>query len=77
MKDNKHTNDTSDKWVIGLSRYLRWGLGIGFFIFGIKTFSEGGWAALLIGTVLIVTGFLRPKRCLNENVLHTPSQDQN
>jgi hypothetical protein len=68
MKGKRQGTDSSDQWVIGLSRYLRWGLGTGFLIFGIKTFPEGGWAAVLIGSVLVITGFLRPTRCLDENI---------
>jgi hypothetical protein len=54
------------KRLIWFSRILRWGLGLLFTVAGILYFNRGGWPLLLFGSVLLVTGFLRPRRCLEE-----------
>lgn len=56
----------SDNTVIWFSRILRWGLGILFIGAGIYYYNQGGWPAIIFGTVLFITGFFRPRRCMEE-----------
>lgn len=57
----------NDKALVWFSRSLRWLLGILFVTVGIIYFKDGGWPAILFGAVLLITGFFRPKRCIDEN----------
>ncbi|MBS1752397.1 MAG: DUF2892 domain-containing protein [Bacteroidetes bacterium] len=66
----------SDKTVIWFSRIIRWGLGALFIGGGIYYFNQGGWPAILFGTVLFVTGFFRPRRCLEEGSCEIPGDAQ-
>lgn len=61
MNDSK-----SDKLVIWFSRSLRWILGSFFITAGVIYFNKGAWPAILFGVLIFVTGFFRPKRCLEE-----------
>lgn len=56
---------TSIRNAVWLSRLLRWMLGAIFITTGILYFKDGGWPAILFGTVFFVTGFFRPKRCID------------
>jgi len=47
-----------------ISRILRWGLAA-LFIWAGNHF-EDAWPAYVFGGILFVTGFFRPKRCLEE-----------
>jgi hypothetical protein len=58
--------NNSDKGLVWFSRLLRWGLGIIFIGAGITYFNDGAWPALFFGAVLIVTGFFRPRRCIDD-----------
>lgn len=60
-EDNRDT-----KIVLWFSRIFRWVLGTAFIIAGLLYWNEGGWPAMLFGLVIFVTGFFRPKRCLEE-----------
>jgi hypothetical protein len=64
---------TSNNDLVLFSRLLRWVLGAGFIGVGIYYAKVGGWPAILFGAVMFGTGFLRPRRCINENCdVHTP-----
>lgn len=65
-------NSTDIKLVILLHRLLRWGFGVLFTTIGIVYYNEGAWAAILFGGIFLVTGFFRPKRCLQEDCKVTP-----
>ena len=54
------------KTVIWFSRILRWTLGLLFAGAGILYWNKGGWPAVLFGALVFITGFFRPKRCLND-----------
>lgn len=58
-------NSTSSKNVVWLSRLLRWGLGVFFIIVGFIYYTAGGWPAILFGAIFFITGFFRPKRCID------------
>ena len=60
------------KLAIILHRLLRWGFGVLFISIGIAYYNEGAWAAILFGAIFLVTGFFRPKRCLQEDCKVTP-----
>jgi hypothetical protein len=56
----------SEQSIIWLNRIIRWILG-GFLItMGILYANEGAWPIIIIGTVLIATSFLRPRRCIDD-----------
>lgn len=57
---------TSNKREIWFSRLLRWSLGLVFISGGIYYFHDGGWPAILFGLAFIITGFFRPRRCLDD-----------
>ena len=61
MEDTKDT-----KLVIIFSRLLRWAFGALFITLGIVFYDDSGWLAIFFGVVFLVTGFFRPKRCLEE-----------
>lgn len=61
MKDSKDI-----RLAIILHRLVRWGFGTMFTSIGIVYYKEGGWAAILFGAIFLVTGFFRPKRCLQQ-----------
>jgi hypothetical protein len=56
----------SDNAVLWFSRILRWSMGIFFTGAGILYFREGGWPAILFGGAFIVSGFFRPRRCMDD-----------
>ncbi|HRP30582.1 MAG TPA: DUF2892 domain-containing protein [Agriterribacter sp.] len=60
------SNASSSKKVIWFSRLLRWALGVLFIAIGWMFFEDGGWPALVFGAVFFVTGFFRPKRCIED-----------
>jgi hypothetical protein len=66
------TDDAATRRLVWFSRILRWTLGLLFIGVGIYYFKDGAWPALLVGGVLLVTGFFRPKRCLDENGCEIP-----
>lgn len=59
-------NYRSGNIVVWFSRIIRWGLGALFIGGGIYYYHQDGWPAIIFGAVLFVTGFFRPRRCLEE-----------
>ena len=55
------------KRLLWVNRAIRWGMGITFIAVGWKIKDEGRWFALVFGTVFIISGFFRPRRCLEDN----------
>lgn len=67
--------DTADtRLVIWFSRILRWVLGAFFLGAGILYYDKGAWPAILFGVLIFVTGFFRPKRCLDETCSVSPDK---
>lgn len=66
MKKIYNKMNREEKLVIWFSRLLRWSLGIFFIATGILYADEGGWPAILFGTLMLITGFFKPKRCMGE-----------
>ena len=62
-------SDTKDiRWIIWLSSGLRWLLGLLFMALGfIYRKEEGAWFLMIFGLVLIVTGFIRPRRYVDDS----------
>lgn len=58
--------DNSIRTTLWFSKVLRWALGLLFIGVGVFYYHEGGWPAILFGLIFFVTGFFRPKRCLQE-----------
>jgi hypothetical protein len=56
----------TDTMLIWVHRLLRWGLGVLFIGVGVIYWKEDAWPAILFGSVMLVTGFFRPKRCLDD-----------
>jgi hypothetical protein len=57
------------------SRLLRWTLGSIFIATGIWYYQEGAWPAIVFGSVMFITGFFRPRRCVEDNC-EVSSQDR-
>lgn len=64
LKIKEDSRDT--KIVLWFSRIFRWMIGSAFIIAGLLYWNKGGWPAMIFGVVIFVTGFFRPKRCLEE-----------
>lgn len=65
-----------DKIAVWFSRIIRWGFGMLFIGGGIYYYDQGGWPAIIFGAVFFVTGFFRPKRCLEEGSCSLPGEAQ-
>jgi hypothetical protein len=59
-------SNTANNKIAIFSSLLRFALGVVFIIVGIVYWKEGGWPAIIFGGILFITGFFRPKRCLEE-----------
>lgn len=62
QSDSKET-----KIAILSNSLLRWLFGIVFLTIAYINYgSDGWWILLVFGTAFIITGFLRPKRCIDD-----------
>ncbi len=65
---SKTKDSGNTRALIWFSRILRWTAGIFFLGVGYKYRKEdSSWMVILFGLVFFITGFLRPKRCLDDN----------
>jgi hypothetical protein len=48
------------------SRLLRWTLGAVFIATGIWYYQDGAWPAIAFGSAMFITGFFRPRRCVDD-----------
>lgn len=53
--------------MILFNRLLRWGLGSLFIGAGVYYWADGAWPALVFGTLMVITGFFRPRRCVDNS----------
>jgi hypothetical protein len=53
-----------NKLILWFSRLLRWTLGA--IVLGMGIYSRYDWYSISFGIILIVTGFLNPKRCVDD-----------
>ncbi len=61
-------SDSRDtKFVLWINRMIRWSFGGALLFYGIINHDESRWIGLVIGSVAFISGFIRPKRCLEEN----------
>ncbi len=62
-----HNSDTKDiKLTILFNSLLRWLFGMVFLAIAYYDYGKDGWWVLLLfGIAFIITGFIRPKRCIN------------
>ncbi|MCC6287930.1 MAG: hypothetical protein IT249_08595 [Chitinophagaceae bacterium] len=60
-------NDKSIRLTIWVSRLIRWGLGGLCIAIGILYFNQDGWPAIIFGAIMMITGFFRPKRCIDDS----------
>jgi len=58
MTDSKNS-------LIWFSRALRWALGLFFIWIGFH--YEDAWPVMIFGLAFFATGFLRPRRCIEDN----------
>jgi hypothetical protein len=64
----KEGDTRSTKWAIGFSSGLRWLLGVVFFGLGyVNRKEESAWFLIIFGLVFFATGFIRPRRCIDDN----------
>jgi hypothetical protein len=56
-----------DVTAIWFHRILRWSLGLLFLGAGIVFYEDGAWPAIAFGLLLLVTGFFRPRRCIDDD----------
>jgi len=64
----KKDDTKENKMAIWFSSILRWSLGLLFMILGYIYFKdETGWVILVFGLIIFATGFIRPKRCIDDN----------
>jgi hypothetical protein len=58
--------DMPSSHIILFSRILRWSLGVLFIGVGVLYRHDDGWPAILFGGAFIVSGFFRPRRCMDD-----------
>jgi hypothetical protein len=58
---------TDSQFITWFSRLLRWTIGLVFIITGIVFYHKDGWTAILFGLLIFITGFLKPRYCLNKH----------
>ena len=67
-------DDVATRRLVWFSRVLRWSLGLLFIGVGIYYYKDGAWPAMLVGAVLVVTGFFRPRRCIEDEGCEIPQR---
>jgi len=66
--NTKKTDSKENKIAIWFSSILRWSLGLLFITMGVIHSKENdAWATLAFGLIIFITGFIRPKCCINNN----------
>jgi uncharacterized membrane protein len=67
MKNKPGAADLQNRQTAWFSRIVRWLFGGVFICVGILFFNQGGWPVLVFGIVIFLTGFLKPRRCMNND----------
>lgn len=63
----RQSDSKESKIAILSNSLLRWLFGIVFLTIAYINYGNDGWWILLVfGTAFIITGFLRPKRCIDD-----------
>jgi hypothetical protein len=64
----KESDTKENKRAIWFSCILRWCLGLLFIIMGyFNSGEEYAWVVVVFGLIIFATGFIRPKRCIEDN----------
>lgn len=63
MNMNGSTSAGNNRWLIFASRMVRWAIGLAFIYFGDGW--KGEWPALIVGVIFFVSGFLKPRGCVD------------
>ena len=64
----KRSDTKENKLAIWFSSILRWFLGLLFMAMGfMESKDEYSWAVIVFGLIVFATGFIRPKRCIDDN----------
>ena len=64
----KKSDTKENKLAIWFSSILRWSLGLVFIVMGFsQSKDDSAWATIIFGMIIFVTGFFRPKCCINDN----------
>ncbi len=64
----KKSDTKENKLAIWFSSILRWSLGLLFMVMGyIDSSEEYAWVVMVFGLIIFATGFIRPKRCIDDN----------
>jgi len=72
MKTIRKKTNKDEKLVTWFSRLLRWGVGAFFILSGILYPDKGTWPVILFGTLILITGFFKPKRCISDCPIDHP-----
>lgn len=68
MMITKKADTKENKLAIWFSSILRWFLGLLFMIMGYtNSRDDRDWVVMIFGLIIFVTGFIRPKCCINDN----------
>lgn len=57
-------SDNDLQVALWFSRLVRWGFGTAFVLIGAKFIHDDGWPALMIGVAFFISGFFKPRRCI-------------
>jgi len=62
-------SDTKEnKRAIWVSSIMRWSLGLLFIAMGfIHSKEEDAWVIQVFGLIILITGFIRPRCCIDDN----------
>jgi hypothetical protein len=52
--------------AVWFHRIFRWSLGLLFLGAGIAFYRDGSWPAIVFGGLLVLTGFFKPRRCVDD-----------
>jgi hypothetical protein len=63
----KKSDTKENKLAIWFSSILRWSLGLLFMVMGyFYSKDESAWVIIVFGLIFFATGFIRPKRCIDD-----------
>jgi hypothetical protein len=65
---SRKSDTRENKRAIWFSSILRWALGLLFMVVGyIHAKEDSDWVVIVFGLIILATGFIRPKRCIDDN----------
>jgi hypothetical protein len=64
----RKTDTRENRIAIWFSSILRWTLGLLLIAVGYSPSNDdSSWVIMVFGLIILVTGFIRPRRCINDN----------